>query len=144
MDTRASTEPEVNEVTGVTAKLSGWSNEDLDRLDAAEEIQLASRTPDGSLGSYATIWTVRVNDAAYVRSAYGHDNNWFQHALKSGAGRIRVGDVEHDVDIDVPGDEERENISAAYHEKYDRFGEKMVGTVVSAEAERSTLRLLPR
>jgi hypothetical protein len=152
MNNRATTDPapepvdapEINDVTGVESKLNGWTNEELDQIDAAEELQIASRRPDGSLRKYVTIWAVRNNDAIYVRSAYGHDNDWFQRALKSGDGRVRCAGIEKDVDIDVPGDEETENISAAYHEKYDRFGAQMVGTVVSTEAERSTLRLLPR
>jgi hypothetical protein len=31
----------------------------------------------------------------------------------------------------------------AYHAKYDRYGPAIVGTVVSTEAERATLRLVP-
>ena len=34
--------------------------------------------------------------------------------------------------------------TAAYHEKYDRYGPSIVGTVVSAESATTTLRLLPR
>jgi hypothetical protein len=33
-------------------------------------------------------------------------------------------------------------VGAAYHAKYDRYGAAMVGTVVSPEAVRSTLRLV--
>ena len=33
---------------------------------------------------------------------------------------------------------------AAYHAKCDRYGPTIVGTVVSADAARSTLRLVPR
>jgi hypothetical protein len=36
------------------------------------------------------------------------------------------------------------DVSAAYHAKYDRYGPTIVGTVVSSEAARSTLRLVPR
>jgi len=135
--------PQINDVSGVTAEENGWTNDELERIDQAEELELASRRPDGALGPFATIWVVRINDAVYVRSAFGYDNEWFQQALKAGAGRIRAGGVVRDVDIDVPGAEEVGSVSGAYHEKYDRFGPRMVGTVVSPEAERSTLRLLP-
>ena len=37
-----------------------------------------------------------------------------------------------------------DGITAAYHAKYDRYGPSIVGTVVSAEAVVSTLRLVPR
>jgi hypothetical protein len=36
------------------------------------------------------------------------------------------------------------DLTAAYHAKYDRYGPTIVGTVVSPEAARSTLRLVPR
>jgi hypothetical protein len=35
-------------------------------------------------------------------------------------------------------------VTAAYHEKYDRYGPSIVGTVVSAESAATTLRLVPR
>ena len=136
--------PEINTVSGVASVTNGWTNEELDRLGAVDEVELASRRPDGSLRGYVTMWAVRDHDAIYVRSAYGHDNTWFQRALKAGDGRLRAAGIEKDVGIEVPGDGEAHNVSAAYHEKYDRFGDKQVGTVVSAEAERSTLRLLPK
>jgi hypothetical protein len=36
------------------------------------------------------------------------------------------------------------SVTAAYHAKYDRYGPSIVGTVVSAQAVASTLRLVPR
>ena len=35
-------------------------------------------------------------------------------------------------------------IDAAYHAKYDRYGPKIVGTVVGAEAEAVTIKLMLR
>jgi hypothetical protein len=35
-------------------------------------------------------------------------------------------------------------VTAAYHEKYDRYGPRIVGTVVSGESTTTTLRLVPR
>ena len=35
-------------------------------------------------------------------------------------------------------------IDAAYHAKYDRYGPKIVGTVVGPEAEGVTVRLVPK
>jgi hypothetical protein len=35
-------------------------------------------------------------------------------------------------------------VTAAYHEKYDRYGPSIVGTVVSAESATTTLRLVPK
>jgi len=124
--------------------LTTWSVEDLDRIGRATELQIASRRPDGSLRPFVTIWTVRAGNDIYVRSAHGWDNGWFQRALRSGEGRIRAGGVERDVTFEQPGPNVASEVSAAYHAKYDGYGAAMVGTVVSADAERSTLRLTPR
>lgn len=124
--------------------MTAWSADELERIGRAEEVGLASRRSDGSLRRYVTIWAIRVGDDLYVRSAYGWDNPWFQRALHSGGGRIRAGGVERDVGFEQPGPDVTTELDAAYHAKYDRHGPAIVGTVVSAEAARSTLRLLPR
>lgn len=124
--------------------MSSWTADELSRVGAAEELDLASRRPDGSLRRFVTIWAVRAGGDLYVRSAYGWDNPWFQRALKAGQGRIRAAGVERDVDFEQPGPDVADEVTAAYHDKYDRYGPKMVGTVVSDEAVRSTLKLLPR
>jgi hypothetical protein len=75
---------------------------------------------------------------------YGRSNGWFQRALSSGEGRIRAADVDRDVAFEEPGAAVDADLHAAYHAKYDRYGPSMVGTVVSPETARSTLRLVPR
>jgi hypothetical protein len=40
--------------------MSAWSADELARIGRAEELELASRRPDGTLRPYATIWTVRA------------------------------------------------------------------------------------
>jgi hypothetical protein len=124
--------------------MSTWTEDELAKVGNADELKIASRRPDGTLRRFVTIWGVRLGDDLYVRSAYGYDNPWFQRALRSGDGRIRAGGVERDVAFEVPGREVDEDLSAAYHAKYDRHGPRIVGTVVSPEAVRSTLRLVPR
>jgi hypothetical protein len=124
--------------------VSAWTTAELSRIGRAEELQIASRRPDGSLRPFITIWVVRHGDDLYVRSAYGHSNPWFQRALASGEGRIRAGGVERDVAFEEPSPELTGDLHAEYHAKYDRHGPGIVGTVVSAEAARSTLRLVPR
>jgi len=123
--------------------MTAWTAGELGRLGSADELGIASRRPDGSLRPFVTIWFVRVGDDVYVRSAHGYDNPWFQRALASGRGRIRAGGVERDVAFQVPGPEVVEQLHAAYQAKYDRYGPSIVATVVSPEAARSTLRLLP-
>ena len=124
--------------------MSGWTADELAKIGEADELRISSRRPDGSLRPFVTIWGVRLGDDLYVRSAHGHDNPWFQRALASGEGRVSAGGVERDIAFEVPSSDADEDVSAAYHAKYDRYGPSIVGTVVSPEAARSTLRLVPR
>jgi hypothetical protein len=124
--------------------MTDWTADELARMSRVDELGIASRRPDGSLRPFVTIWFVRHGDDLYVRSAHGYDNPWFQRALASGEGRIRAGAAERDVAFEVPGPDVADSVSGAYHAKYDRFGPRTVGTVVSPEAVRSTLRLVPR
>jgi hypothetical protein len=43
-----------------------------------------------------------------------------------------------------PGPDVHGAIDAAYHAKYDRYGPKIVGTVVGPEVEAVTIKLVPR
>ena len=121
-----------------------WTADELARIGAAEELQIASRRPDGSLSRFTTIWTVRAGDDIYVRSAYGPQTGWFRRAVASGEGQIRAGGVERDVAFERPGREIDEALHRAYHAKYDRYGPRIVATVVSDESAGLTLRLVPR
>jgi hypothetical protein len=123
---------------------SGWTPDELARVSRATELELTSRRPDGSYRPYVTIWVVGAADCLYVRSAYGWNNGWFQRALKSGGGRIRAAGVERDVAFEQPAPDVADAVTDAYHSKYDRYGPSIVGTVISAEAVKSTLRLVPR
>ena len=123
--------------------MSAWSDDELTRVGGAEELELSSRRADGSLRRFIPIWVVRAGDGIYVRSAYGYENAWFQRALQAKSGRVRAGGSERDVSFEPPGLEIAGAVSDAYHAKYDHYGAKMVGTVVSPEAVRLTLRVVP-
>ena len=124
--------------------MSAWTADELARVGRADELRIASRRADGTLRRYITIWVVREGDDLYIRSAHGYENPWFQRALRSGQGRIQAGGIERDVDFVIPEPDAAARVTAAYHAKYDRYGPSIVGTVVSAEAERASLRLSPR
>ena len=124
--------------------MTAWLADELAGIGGSDEIEVSSRRPDGSLRPYVTIWVVRSGDDLYVRSAYGPDNGWFRRAKASGEGRVRAGGVERDVAFEEPGPSVDADLHAAYHAKYDRYGARMVGNVVSAEAARATLRLVSR
>jgi hypothetical protein len=124
--------------------MTAWTADELRRISQAEEVQVSSRRGDGSLRPYVTIWGVAHDGAYYIRSARGYDNPWFQRALRSRRGRLRAAEVEREVTFEVPRSDVAKDVTDAYHAKYDRYGPSIVGTVVSAEAARSTLRVVPR
>jgi hypothetical protein len=124
--------------------VAGWTADELSRIGGAEELELASRRPDGSLRSWVPLWVARVGEDLYVRSMYGRSNPWFQRALAAGEGRIRADGVERDVAFVEPGPAVDDDLHAAIHAKYDRHGARIVGTVTSPESALATFRLVPR
>jgi hypothetical protein len=124
--------------------MSTWTSDELSRIGAAEELQLASQRRDGTLRPYVTMWVVRAGDNLYVRSAFGLDNPWFRRAKASGTGRIRAGGLERNVTFAEPAPGVHAAIDAAYHSKYDRYGPRIVGTVVGPDAEAVTIKLVPQ
>ena len=120
--------------------MTAWPARDLESIGAAEELQLASRRPDGSLRPYVTMWVVRAGDGLYVRSAYGPGNPWYRRAVASGAGRIGAGGTEWDVAFTPAVPEAQDRIDAAYHAKYDRYGPRIVGSVTGPGSHEVTVR----
>src|SRR5205085_6438021 len=96
--------------------MTGWTHNDLERIGAAEELQLASFKKDGTLRKPVTIWVVRVSDDLYVRAYRGLEGAWFRHTQLWHEGRISAGGVTKDVTFaDVSDDEALNNeIDAAY------------------------------
>jgi hypothetical protein len=123
--------------------MSPWSHDELERIASSTELQLASQRGDGSLRPYVTMWVVGVDGELYVRSAYGPDNPWYKRATASTLGRIRADGIERNVEFAAPPADAHDAIDVAYHAKYDRYGPKIVGTVVGPSAHAVTIRLVP-
>jgi hypothetical protein len=124
--------------------MTTWTSDELTRIGGAEELQLASVRPDGTLRPYVTMWVIRAGDELYVRSAHGPTNPWFRRAKASGVGRIRAGGLERDVTFAEAAPDVHAAIDAAYHAKYDRYGPRIVGSVVGPQVEAVTIKLVPR
>jgi hypothetical protein len=56
-------------------------------------------------------------------------------------GRIRAGDVEHDVTFGHPTDIDQHAIDAAYRSKYGSYGRSYLDPMVAPGARATTLRL---
>ena len=123
--------------------MAGWTNDDLDWIGSSEELDLASRRMDGTLSAFVTMWVVRVGDDLYVRSAGGAGRPWYRRALAADAGAIQAGGVERQVTFASAEPGVHEAIDDAYHARYDRYGPKIVSSVVGATAHDVTIRLVP-
>jgi len=124
--------------------MSDWTADELGKIGAAEELEIAPLREDGSLRPFVTIWVVRVGDDLYVRSYRGHSGAWFRSALRRPQGRIRAGGVDRDVDLAEPDDADQDAIDQAYWTKYAPYASTYVGPMVSPEARATTLRLVAR
>jgi hypothetical protein len=47
---------------------SAWTSDEFSRIGEADELEIASLRPDGTLRRPRTIWVVRHGDDIYVRS----------------------------------------------------------------------------
>ena len=124
-----------------------WSPDELERIDKAEELRIATQRSDGTLRRDVPIWVVSAGGQVYVRTWYRRDDGWFGHAVNSRRARIRIAGLEADAAVEDIGDDKsdlRAGIDAAYRAKYGRYGETTVDRMVSDDAAATTLRLTRR
>jgi hypothetical protein len=121
-----------------------WTSDELDRIGGAEELQLASLRPDGTLRRPVTIWVVRHGDAVYVRPVNGRTGRWFRGVLDRHEGRIKAGGVDKDVAF-IEVDEVNDEVDDAYRSKYGgRYPASFIDAVIGPEPRAATLELVPR
>ncbi|MFJ9154920.1 DUF2255 family protein [Streptomyces sp. NPDC102270] len=123
--------------------MTKWTNDELDRIAAADELEMVPRRGDGTLRGPVPIWVVRDGDDLYVRSFRGTDGGWWRTARAGHEGHIRSGGVDKDVTfVQVADSEVDDRVDTAYRTKYGRFGDAYVNPLVAART--TTLRLVPR
>ncbi|WP_328979849.1 DUF2255 family protein [Streptomyces canus] len=123
---------------------ASWTDDELDRVGSAEELDVASRRRDDELSSRRTIWVVRVGDDIYVRSVNGPTSAWFRGTRTRHEGRIEAGGVEQDVVFEDVDGEINGAVDAAYRTKYGRYSANTIQRITSSTAGSTTMRLLPR
>jgi hypothetical protein len=125
--------------------MTKWTSDELRKIEAADELQLAPLRPDGTLRNAVTIWVVRVGNDLYVRSANGHAGFWFRAARVRHEGHIQAGGIGKDVTFVVEADDDiNDQIDAAYRTKYRRYGGRYVNPMVAPEVRAATIKLVPR
>jgi hypothetical protein len=126
--------------------MSTWTSDELNKIGAAEELEIASLRRDGTLRQPVTIWVVRVGDDIYVRAYKGRTSPWFRGAQTRHEGHIRAGGVDKDVTFgEADGDAAiNDQVDAAYRSKYHRYAANIVGSVVTPMARAATIKLAPR
>src|SRR5213596_2410527 len=123
--------------------MTAWTRDELAKVEEADELEIAPVRTDSTLRNPTTIWVVRLGDDLYVRSVNGRTSSWFRGAQARHEAHIEAGDVGKDVLL-VETDDMNDKIDAAYREKYHRYAESIVGSVVSPNARAATLKLVPR
>jgi hypothetical protein len=79
---------------------AAWSPAELQEINAARELEIASRRADGTLRRWVPIWAVSTGGLVYVRTWYRRETGWFGRVLASRRARIRVPGLEADVEVE--------------------------------------------
>src|SRR5947209_6400728 len=124
--------------------MTTWTNDELNKIGKAEELEIASLRRDGTLRAPVTIWVVRHGDDLYVRSVNGRSAAWFRGTQVRHAGHIRAGGLDKDVTFVEAAPDINEQIDAAYRKKYRRYAESIINSIVSPQARSATIKLVPR
>jgi hypothetical protein len=125
--------------------MTAWTTDELDGIEAADELEIASLRSDGRLRHPTTIWVVRLGDDLYVRSVRGRGSAWFRGTQVRHEGHIQSGGVEKDVifvEETDPGINDQ--VDAALRTKYRRYDARYVDPMLTPEARAATIKLVPR
>jgi hypothetical protein len=115
-----------------TSMTTAWSTEELDRIGAADELDIAARRRDGTLRTPTTIWVVRSGNDLFVRSYRGLEGAWYRGTKARREGHIRSAGVDKDVTFVAATDPgTNAQIDDAYRGKYRRYGSQYVDPMIA-------------
>ena len=124
--------------------MTTWTNDELNKIGNAEELELASLHSDNTLRKPTIIWVVRVDDDLYVRSVNGRTSAWFRGVQTKYAGYIRAGGVDKDVTFVEENDSNiNDQVDAAYITKYRRYA-SIAKSMTTPTVRAATIKLVPR
>jgi hypothetical protein len=119
-----------------------FSGENLEAIDAAEEVRIETQAPGGA-AHRTIIWIVVDDGEVFVRSVNGADGRWYQEAKANSAVAIHVNDQRLPATA-IPADDPDsiERVSAALGRKYARHGGSL-RSMLQPHNLATTLRLEP-
>jgi len=123
--------------------MGAWTDEELRRIEAADELDIAPVRRNGELRRATPIWVVRAGDDLYVRAAYGANKGWHGVARTSHQARIAAGGISKDVTVEDADPSALDQVDAAYRHKYGARYASIVDSINDAEHRTTTLRLIP-
>ena len=125
--------------------MASWTNDELNKIGKADELELSSLRGDGTLRSPVTMWVVRIGDGLYVRAVKGRSGPWFKGTQTRHEGRIQSGGVTKAVAfVDEADPAINDQIDAAYRKKYGHYDRQYVDPCVTPAARAATLKLVPQ
>jgi hypothetical protein len=124
--------------------MTTWTSNELNKIEMAEELKIASLRRDRTLRSPVTIWVARHGDDLYVRSVNGRTGAWFRGTQVRHEGRIEAGGIQKDVTFVDADPGINDQLDAAYRTKYRRYAASIVSHIVSPQARSATIKLVPR
>jgi hypothetical protein len=120
-----------------------WSQEDLVKIDAADDLKIAPFREDGvTYGTPTWIWEVVVDGDLYVRGYHGKKSRWYQAAIKQRAGRVIAAGMTKEVTFEPVDGPINDRIDEAYRTKY--RDSQYLAPMIAATARAATIRVGPR
>jgi hypothetical protein len=121
----------------------GWTEEELLRIDQADDLKIAPFREDGSTyGTPTWIWAVVVDGDLYVRGYNGRRSRWYQAAIDQKAGRIIAAGMTCEVAFEPVDGLLNDPIDQAYRVKYGNS--QYLAPMVSYRAGAATIRVIPK
>lgn len=122
--------------------MSTWQADELSEIAESDDLHVAPFREDGeTYGTPTWIWSVRVEDALYVRGYNGVESSWYQAAVRENAGRIEAAGMTKEVSFEPVDGPINDRIDEAYHEKYE--GSSYLDAMTSERARAATVKVVP-
>jgi hypothetical protein len=130
-------------VKGGKQVMSAWSNDELRKIAAGDDLHISPLREDGvTYGTPTWVWSVAVDNALYVRAYNGQNSRWYQAAVRQKVGRITAAGMTKEVIFEPVQDSINNRIDDAYRAKYrsSEYLSPMIGTRAGA----ATIKVIPR